>query len=214
MIFAIRGRLSLIQEDRVILEVNGLSYEILVSPFTLGMLASKGDEEVSLKTILYIQGTPGIGNMIPVLVGFMTEAEKGFFEYFITVGGIGPRAALKALTMPAEHIARAIEDGNNSVLTTLPGIGKQRAAKIIAELKGKLGKFAIASDQKDADVETYMDATGEDNILEEAIEVLIQLGYRRQESEDMVRRATGKYDGIMTVEGIIQEVFRLSTKQT
>lgn len=211
MIAAITGSLSQVQEDRVILEVNGLYYEVLVSPVTLGALVPRRDQEVSLKTILYIQGTPGVGNMVPVLVGFMTDAEKAFFERFITVGGIGPRAALKALTMPVGRIARAIEEGDSAVLTTLPGIGKQKAAKIIAELKGKVGQFVIAIDEK-ADVERPAVITKEDNVIEEAIAVLLQLGYRRQESEEMVRRAIRKHEEITTVEAIIQEIFKSSAK--
>ncbi len=211
MISAICGNLSRVLEDRVILEVNGLSYEVLVSPVTLGALISQRGQEVSLETLFYIQGTPGVGNMIPVLVGFMSETEKAFFERFITVGGIGPRAALKALTMPVGRIARAIEDGDSAVLTTLPGIGKQKAAKIIAELKGKVDRFAVTPDE-DKDVATPGGVTEEDNIAEEAIEVLMQLGYRRQESEDMVRRAIRKHEEITTAEAIIQEIFRSSPK--
>lgn len=211
MISAICGNLSRVLEDRVVLEVNGLSYEVLVSPVTLGALFPKRDQEVTLKTIFYIQGTPGVGNMVPVLVGFMSETEKEFFEHFITVGGIGPRAALKALTMPVGRIARAIEDGDVPVLTTLPGIGKQKAAKIIAQLKGKVDRFALAPDE-DKEMATPRGVTEEDNILEEAIEVLMQLGYRRQESESMVRRAIRKHGKITTAEAIIQEIFRSAAK--
>jgi Holliday junction DNA helicase RuvA len=211
MISAITGNLSRVLEDRVILEVNGLSYEVLVSPVTLGAFISKRGQEVSLETLFYIQGTPGVGNMIPVLVGFMSETEKAFFERFITVGGIGPRAALKALTMPVGRIARAIQDGDSAVLTTLPGIGKQKAAKIIAELKGKVDRFAVTPDEE-KDAVTPRDVTEEGNIAEEAIEVLMQLGYRRQESEDMVRRAIRKHEEITTAEAIIQEIFRSSPK--
>ena len=211
MISAITGNLSQVQEDRVILEVNGFSYEVLVSPITLGALLPERDQEVSLKTIFYIQGARGVGNMTPVLVGFVTDAEKGFFEHFITVGGIGPRAALKALTMPVGRIARAIEEGDSSVLTTLPGIGKQKAAKIIAELKGKVGRFAVAVDE-DVDFESRIVISEEDDVVEEAIEVLLQLGYRRQESEDMVRHAIRKQEKITTAEAIIQEIFKSSAK--
>jgi len=211
MISAIYGNLSEVLEDRVVVEVNGLSYEVLVSAITLGALISKRDQEVSLKTIFYIQGTPGIGNMIPVLVGFISETEKAFFEHFITVGGIGPRAALKALTMPAGRIARAIEDGDIPALTTLPGIGKQKAKKIIAELKGKVERFAVAPDE-DKGVEQAVGVTEEDNIIEEAIEVLMQLGYKRQESEEMVRRAIRKHEEITSLEAVIQEIFRSSVK--
>ncbi|MGB4632767.1 MAG: Holliday junction branch migration protein RuvA [Bacillota bacterium] len=211
MISSITGNLSRILEDRVIVEVGGISYEVLVSPLTISSLIPKRGEEVSLETLFYIQNTPGIGNMIPMLIGFSSETEKEFFERFITVGGIGPRAALKAMTLPAGRIARAIEEGDRAVLTTLPGIGKQKAAKIIAELKGKLDRFVVVPDEDEA-VAAPEGVPKEDNFMEEAVEVLMQLGYRRQESEDMVRRVIRKHPDLSTAEAIIQEIFRSQGK--
>jgi Holliday junction resolvasome RuvABC DNA-binding subunit len=93
----------------------------------------------------------------------------------------------------------------------LPGIGKQKAAKIIAELKGKLDRFVVVPDEDEA-VAVPEGVPKEDNFMEEAVEVLMQLGYRRQESEDMVRRVIRKHPDLSTAEAIIQEIFRSQGK--
>ncbi|MGE5584510.1 MAG: Holliday junction branch migration protein RuvA [Bacillota bacterium] len=214
MISAITGKLVRVQEDRVAIQVGGLFYDVLVSPSTARALAARRDEEVRLETIFYIQGTPGgVGNTVPVLVGFLSEVDKDFFEHFITVGGIGPRAALKALAIPTSRIARAIESGDIVTLSSLPGIGKQKAAKIVAELKGKVTRFALGIEgEAEAKVGTTAAAGAEpapaDEVAAEALDVLLQLGYKRQEAEDMIRQAMAKRPDIRSAEAIIQEMYR------
>ncbi|MDI7248352.1 MAG: Holliday junction ATP-dependent DNA helicase RuvA [Bacillota bacterium] len=218
MISAITGKLVRVQEDRVVIQVGGLSYDVLVSPSTARVLAARRDEEVRLETIFYIQGTPGgVGNTVPVLVGFLSEVDKDFFEHFITVGGIGPRAALKALAIPAPRVARAIESGDIVTLSSLPGIGKQKAAKIVAELKGKVTRFALWTEEE-AEAEAGAARAGlgagarasepGDEVAAEALEVLLQLGYRRQEAEEMIRQAMAKRPDVRSAEAIIQEIYR------
>ncbi|MGE5571509.1 MAG: Holliday junction branch migration protein RuvA [Bacteroidota bacterium] len=214
MISAITGKLVRVQEDRVAIQVGGLLYDVLVSPSTARALAARRDEEVRLETIFYIQGTPGgVGNTVPVLVGFLSEVDKDFFEHFITVGGIGPRAALKALAIPTSRIARAIESGDIVTLSSLPGIGKQKAAKVVAELKGKVTRFALGIEgEAEAKVGTTAAAGAEpapaDEVAAEALDVLLQLGYKRQEAEDMIRQAMAKRPDIRSAEAIIQEMYR------
>ncbi len=214
MISAISGKLARVHEDRVTIEVGGLSYEILVSPSTVRAMLPRRDQEVRLETIYYIQGTPGLGNMAPVLVGFAKQIDKEFFEHFITVGGIGPRAALKALAVPAHRIARAIENEDVMALSSLPGIGRQKAAKIIAELKGKVTRFALAKEEDGEAVGPASPAAlPEDDIAAEALDVLLQLGYKRQEAEEMVRQAMAKRGDVRTVEAVIQEVYKSAQRR-
>ncbi|NLG79470.1 MAG: Holliday junction branch migration protein RuvA [Firmicutes bacterium] len=212
MISAITGKLVRVQEDRVTIQVGGLSYDVLVSPSTARALAARREQEVRLETIFYIQGAPGgVGNTVPVLVGFLTEVDKEFFEHFITVGGIGPRAALKALAIPTPRIARAIENADIVTLSSLPGIGKQKAAKIVAELKGKVTRFALGVEvegEVEARAEVPVAAEPVDEVAAEALEVLLQLGYRRQEAEEMIRQAMAKRADIRSAEAIIQEIYR------
>ena len=79
----------------------------------------------------------------PVLIGFNLEAEREFFQYFISVEDIGPLKAVKALNVPIREIARAIESKNVDALKQLKGIGNRTAQKIIATLEGKMDKFAL-----------------------------------------------------------------------
>ena len=79
----------------------------------------------------------------PVLIGFSLQAEKEFFQYFITVEAIGPLKAIKALTIPIAEIATAIETRDIHHLSGLKGIGKRTAEKIVATLQGKMERFAL-----------------------------------------------------------------------
>jgi hypothetical protein len=91
-----------------------------------------------------------VGRGIPVLIGFLNEVEREFFTRFISVSGVGPRAALKALTQPIPVIAKAIDEGDVELLRSLPGIGEQRAKEIVAKLQGKVGKFALIQTREGA----------------------------------------------------------------
>ena len=83
------------------------------------------DGNIHLVTYYYFQLGPSRG--MPVLIGFINEVEKDFFQQFIKVSGIGPRAAVKALNKPISEITHAIDEGDFKYLTTLSGIGKQKA---------------------------------------------------------------------------------------
>src|SRR5439155_21583335 len=89
--------------------------------------------------VFYIQGDASGGSLEPRLIGFLRTQDKQFFEKFITVKGIGPKTALRALHVPAGEIAQAIEMKNSRFLSDLKGIGKRTAELMIAELSGKLG---------------------------------------------------------------------------
>ncbi|MBC7083314.1 MAG: Holliday junction branch migration protein RuvA [Firmicutes bacterium] len=210
MISAITGKLVRVREDRVTIQVGGLFYDVLVSPSTARALAARREQEVKLDTIFYIQGAPGgVGSTVPVLVGFLSEMDKEFFEHFITVGGIGPRAALKALAIPTPRIARAIENADILTLSSLPGIGKQKAAKIVAELKGKVTRFALGIEgEAETRAEVPVAPEPVDEVAAEALEVLLQLGYKRQQAEEMIRQAMAKRADIRSAEAIIQEIYR------
>jgi Holliday junction DNA helicase RuvA len=140
---------------------------------------------------------------IPVLVGFLSEIEKDFFEQFITVSGVGPKAACRALTLAISEIAVAIDRGDTAVLKSLPGIGEQRAREIVAKLQGKVGKFALMQDRFDGDV-----SSGKENIKEEALSVLLQLQYKKHEAQDMIDKAFKRNSGIASCEEILNEVYR------
>jgi holliday junction DNA helicase RuvA len=164
-----------------------------------------GEGMIKLVTYHYLQVEPS--RSTPVLIGFMNEIEKDFFEQFITVSGIGPRAAVKALNKPISEIARAIDDGNLHFLMSLPGIGQQRAREIIAKLQGKVGKFGLIQDQGVA----KKDVVASD-IVEGATEILLQLQYKKHEAREMIQKALERSPEIKTVEDLLNEVYRQKIK--
>ncbi len=127
MICRLRGTVRECGELHVILDVGGVSYQVFIAPAIMKTVQDKAalSDELELITFHYQQLEVGKG--VPVLIGFTSEIEREFFERFITVSGIGPKAAVKALTLPIAAIAQAIDEGNLAVLKSLPGIGEQRA---------------------------------------------------------------------------------------
>ena len=208
MISRVRGKLREKGENKVIIEVNNFCYEVLVPKAILEPMESRiGDDHVvELVIFHYHQIEPS--RSIPVMVGFLNEIEKEFFEKFITVSGIGPKAAVRALSLPIPTIAKAIDSADYSLLKSLPGIGEQRAREIIAKLQGKVGKFGLLQERVKKDGEVTESASKAENIRKEAIEVLLQLEYTRHEAEEMVKKTTSRDCRLTTVEDILNEIYR------
>jgi len=203
MINRISGRVVERGSNYISVEVGGLCYAVFIPQTVMQRIGENitADNMISLVTYHYFQVEPSKGT--PVLVGFLNEVEKEFFEIFITVSGIGPRAALKALNKPISLIARAIDEADIDFLRSLPGIGQQRAREIIAKLQNKVGKFGLLQDgtEKKQRVKTS-------DIEEEALAVLIQLEYKKSEACAMIKKALERSAGIQTTEGLLNEVYK------
>jgi len=206
MICRISGPVIKKNENSLLVEVNGLGYEVFIPPGVMKCLNSE-DTHVELVTFHYYQSDPS--KSIPILIGFLNEIEKEFFEKFITVSGIGPKAAVKAISEPISDMAKAIDAGDLKFLKSLPGIGSQRAKEIVAKLQGKVGKFGlIKCDSKSQEL-----PAGKINVEQEAISVLLQLQYKRQEAEQMVKKALKRNPDINEAEELLNEVYRQKLKQ-
>jgi len=203
MISQISGRIKRQKSLSVIIDVNGLSYEVWIPTAVMKGIdkAKAPDGVINLVTYHYYQMDPS--KAIPVLVGFINDIEKEFFEQFITVSGVGPKAACRALTLSFPVIADAIDRGDMALLKTLPGIGEQKAREIIAKLQGKVGKFGLIQDRFDDDAPK----TKED-IKEEALSVLLQLQYKKSEARDMIDKALKVNNKLSTCEEILNAVYR------
>ena len=203
MISQISGKIKKRNPSSLEVDVNGISYEILIPPAVMKGIdkARSQDGNISLITYHYYQMDQS--KAVPVLVGFLNEIEKEFFEQFITVSGVGPKAACRALTLAISEIAAAIDRGDMVVLKSLPGIGEQKAREIIAKLQGKVGKFGLMQDKFDGG-----SATGKEDIKEEALSVLMQLQYKKNEAQEMVEKAFKRNPKIASCEEILNEVYR------
>ena len=199
MIYQIKGKLIKKEENRVIVNVSGIFYEIN-TPRTVSQRLSEENSEVTLVIYHYFKLDKNRG--APVMVGFIEELERDFFEKFISVSGVGPKAALKAFDKPVAGIAQAIEENDEGFLQSLAGIGKQRAKQIIAHLQGKVGRFALIKEGQ-----PLQKHLGKE-IVAEAKEILKRLQYKSNEADSMIKRVLEKRPEIDSSEELLNEIYR------
>ena len=183
----------------------GLWYEVRISGSDAEIVARRVGQDVVLYTIHYVEGDPSRGQMTPALIGFLAEADRGFFRVFTTVKGIGVRKALRALMRPAGEIAAAIQGKDAKFLASLPEIGKRTAERIIAELHGKVDRFAGAAAAVAAGEEPMPQAA------QQAASVLVQLGEKRVDAQSLVERVLAVAPELDSPEAIIQQVYKIKS---
>ena len=208
MIASLTGTLAHVDEDRIHLQVGPILYELLVPAADITRLNDDIGLEMTFHTLMYLQGDASGGNIEPRLLGFLRREDKKFFEKFITVKGIGPRKALKALALPVGEIAHAIESKDARFLTELPEIGKRTAETIVAELSGKVKEFAAALPESSPPGTASSRRTP---VEEDAIMALVTLGERRIDSENLLERVKQTSPNARTTQALVGEMLRLRT---
>jgi len=210
MISFVSGVIRRMRKDdsRIVVEVgNGLGYEILLPYFVKRSLVDDGITEgsqVELETYYYVtERQPR-----PMLIGFRSEAERSFFERLMEVGGVGPTVAARAMIFSVSTIAGAIENEDIGLLTQMPGLGERKARHIVATLRGKVAAWALLQDEGYASVPP----PPKEDYRDEAIEVLVGLGYQRQEARGKVDAAQKRLPKVEGPQEIIREVFRAEKK--
>ena len=210
MISAFTGTLRHVHTDRIEIECGPMMCELLVPASDLESLQEKVGQTITFHTLLYLEGDPNRGNLEPRLLGFSSQRDKGFFEEFTTVNGIGPRKALKALTAPIADIAHAIEAGNTKFLISLPQIGKRLAEQIVATLAGKLAKYTAGP------VERVGKPAARANREEEAAIALLsgpQMGLKRAEAEALLARVREEFPDLKSADELIPEMLKLHSSR-
>ena len=202
MIVRLSGKLDFVGEDCVHLTLGEITRELLVPAADIPFLQTKIGQAVTFFTLEYIEGNASFGQLAPKMLGFLRTDDKDFFDLFTTVKGIGTRKALRALAIPTSQIAAAIALKDTRKLSSLPTIGKRAAEQIIAELHGKVDKFAVgaAAAVPVAQLPDYE---------QQAIEVLVTLGERRAEAENWVQRVCQVDSTLHDAQKIVQGVYRL-----
>ena len=203
MISYLEGTLLKKGEDKVVILTQGIGYEVLLPAIVRQSYNSKNAGEDGDHVKLHIFYHQSERQPKPILVGFNLDVEKEFFEKFIKVEAIGPIAAVRALALPVNLIAQAIEERDIKTLEGLKGIGKRTAEKIVATLNGTVGKFALVKEE-------MIPETIEPEDLRRQVEnVLVkQLGHKRSEAANMIVDALTKNPGITTPEELFEEVYR------
>ena len=212
MIASLRGRLRAKLEDRVIVEAAGVGYEVFLPPVTQRALgratAGAGDAGDEVALAIHYHATQNQPR--PVLIGFTTELDKEFFEKLITVKDVGPLVAARSLAAPVGEIASAIARQDEPYLRRLPGIGPQKAKNIVAQLQGKVAKFALLETQEpEARPAAAAPPLDDDALRGMVFEVLVkQLGHRPSEAAGLIDAALRRRGGIATPEDLFDEIYR------
>lgn len=210
MIAQIEGTLTSLDQSSALVKVGQITYEVLLPGYCISALAGKINKDIELCTYQYYEGTPGGGNLIPRLLGFLTLAEKDFFLKFTSVKGMGLRKGLKALAMPIATIAAAIEAGDEKFLTSLPGIGKRLGQHIIAELKGKLSLYATQEHSMSSEAGSQIASKSELKKYQiESLEILVAWGEKRNEAIELINLACKKHPDIASAEELVPLAYRI-----
>jgi Holliday junction DNA helicase RuvA len=134
MIARLEGKLVKLDTESALVQVGAVGYEVLLPGYCINALSGSIGSSITLCTMEYYEGSLGGGNLIPRIVGFLSDGEREFFNKFISVKGIGVRKALRSLTsrLPASS---AVENGDDKTLTAPDGVAKGRRADY-RKLKG------------------------------------------------------------------------------
>ena len=212
MIASLRGKLRKKLEDRVVVESSGVGYEVILPPVALRAIsqavADDGDEASELQLVIYYHATRDQPR--PVLIGFLSELDKEFFEKLITVKDIGPLVAARSLTVPVADVAAAIARQDEKYLRRLPGIGPQKARNIVAQLQAKVAKFALMKEPGAPEPEPVPEPVADEEGVRSLVwEVLVkQLGHRPGEAAQLITEALRRRPGIQTPEELFDEIYR------
>jgi Holliday junction DNA helicase RuvA len=173
----LRGRLSAKQPNRIVIDVNGVGYDVSVPLSTFYGLGAEGTE-VALRIHTHVR------EEALALYGFATELELVLFERLIGISGIGPKLALAVMSgIEPNELVRAIEQSNIARLTAIPGVGKKTSERIIVELKDRLPRLRpeVAA--------AGGDASEPSALRDDVLSALVNLGYHRPLSEKAVDAA-------------------------
>jgi len=177
MIARLTGKLVLKSLEHIIINVNGVGYELFVPLSTYHDLPQL-NEDVTLETYLNVREDA------LTLYGFLTSDEKGVFLKLTSINGIGPKLALSVLSgITTADLIAAIEMQDITKLTTISGIGKKIAQRMALELKDKLKGFQPSS------LETKTHGHSDSKTYSEVISALTNLGYKRVEAESALNMA-------------------------
>lgn len=198
MIGRLRGKLAAKHPPQLLIDVQGVGYEVEAPMSTIYELPAVG-EAVSLHTHLVVKEDAH------TLYGFASEAERRLFRALIRISGVGPKMALTLLSgMRPEEFRRCVEHEDVAQLTRLPGIGKKTAERLLLELKDKIADWL---EGPNAPVMGSAPPLSGDTEIQDAVSALVALGYKPAEA--------GKLAQKVAEEGMpSDEIIRLALKST
>lgn len=203
MIAFLSGKLLEKEANSVIVDVRGVGYEITIPLSTFYELGDVGSD-VNLRIFTYVREDT------LQLFGFKTARERELYLKLISVQGIGAKSGIAMLSgMSADEIVAAIRTENLARLTSIPGVGRKTAERLVIELRDKVGELAAGMSEKaSAQAAT---AIGGDTVFDDALSALVNLGYQKQAAEKALQQVV-KDGGEMSVQKLLRQALQRLAK--
>ena len=196
MIAHLKGKLTHKSPVEIVVDINGVGYQVFVSLTTFYALPEPGSE-VSLGIHTHMR------EEALKLFGFYTDDEKRIFEKLITVNKVGPKLALTILSgMPPTEFLSSIDANDVAKLSTIPGIGRKTAERMTLELRDKLAGLSLEFKPEE-------DSTPRNGLFDDALSALVNLGYKKNDAEQTLKKVYGKEDKESSLESLIKESLNL-----
>jgi len=188
MIYSLKGKIKRVDDNVLVVDVNGVGYEVFCSFNSIDELV--GEEEKLVYTYMHVRED------ICMLFGFSNLSEKKMFLNLISINGIGPKMAISILSgMSAKMLASAVVNGNVGMLTKVKGLGKKTAERIVLELKEKVEEnIKVEQSQFDGFENVVVVEESLTRDMVDAIQVLIELGIKKEEATKLVKSKATKED--------------------
>lgn len=182
MIGRLQGTLVHKKPPEILIDVNGVGYE-LEAPMTTFYSLPKEGAKTTLYTHLVVREDAQL------LYGFASEGERQLFRALIKINGVGPKLAITILSgISFDDFVRCVNDNDVAALVRLPGVGKKTAERLIIEMRDRLSQLDHQGfDKSDATVSTSIQNAVLKDEMKDAIGALVSLGYKQQEADNMVR---------------------------
>ena len=200
MIAQLTGKLIQKQPNNVVIDVGGVGYDVTIPVSTFYELGEPG-VDVSLKIHTHVREDA------LQLFGFWTSREKELFLKLTSVSGVGPKLAITMLSgMPAAELINAITTDDHARLTSIPGVGRKTAERVVVELRDKLTVISLEAREAEKAASRDLPA-GEAAVRDDTISALMALGYPKAIAERAVSFAM-REEGERTIEAVLKRALR------
>ena len=198
MIDSLTGKISMVDENTVVVDTGAVAFEVVCSTYTAYKLSDKQETQTIL-TYLQVR-EDGMS-----LFGFLDKKEKLLFNNLILVSGVGPKMAITILSgLPIDEIYRAIVSGDVKLLSSIKGLGKKTSERIVLELNGKLGGDT-SIESLISNESTTLGTPALNKEMEEAYDVLVGMGVQKNTATESVKN---NYKSGMTSESLVIECLK------
>lgn len=197
MIAHLQGVLVVKTVERLVVDVHGVGYQVVI-PLSTYYALPDSQERVTLLTTMYVREDT------MRLYGFATSEEQEVFEMLIGVSSVGPRLALNMLSnLSAADLRQVIAQAETRRLQGIPGVGRKTAERVVLELQDKMAALDLTTSAAPS-----LMVTEDEQVTRDVMSALLNLGYRQNEAEKAVRAARAQQGGGLTLEALLKEALQ------